>query len=245
MQPANLTSILFILLTFSLYFLILIGTRRTITKIATDQKTARRNTIRTALVLLFWLIFLHRISEMHILDKWDILPPRMMMVVLPPLIFTLLFTFSKKIISLLKATPVHWLIYIQSFRIIMEIILWQLYKEGVIPVQITFEGQNFDILIGLSAIPIAWLSQKGKISLNALLVWNITGLLFLLNVVVTAFLSTPLPIRIFMNDPPVTMVAYYPFVWLPGFVVPVAYSMHLFSIRQILIKKKEFVGKKF
>jgi hypothetical protein len=239
MQPTTLTSILFILLTFSLYYFVFVGTKRSLYKICADPKTARRNTLRSALVLLFWLIFLHRISEMHILDRWENMPPRMMIVVLPPLIFTLIFTFSKKIIPLLKATPVHWLIYIQSFRIIMEIILWKLYKEGVIPVQMTFEGRNFDVLIGLSAIPIAYFFQKGKISNKAVILWNIIGLLFLMNVVVTALLSTPLPIRVFMNNPPVTMVAYYPFVWLPGFVVPVAYSMHLFSIRQLLLKTKE------
>ena len=102
----------------------------------------------------------------------------------------------------------------------------------------TFEGRNFDELVGLTALPIAYLVMSGKLKSKAwIIAWNIFGLILLLNIVSVAILSTPLPFRIFTEGPPNTMIAYFPFVWLPDFVVPVAFAMHLFSIQQTLQKK--------
>jgi hypothetical protein len=41
-----------------------------------------------------------------------------------------------------------------------------------------------------------------------------------------------------MNEPANTVIAYFPFVWLPGFVVPVAYTLHLLSIKKCLLEKR-------
>ncbi len=109
-----------------------------------------------------------------------------------------------------------------------------IFMADVIPVQMTFEGRNFDILVGLTAPIIVYLMARKKVSDKVVIVWNVLGLLLVLNIVVVAILSAPLPFRQFMNEPSNTVVAYFPFVWLPSFVVPVAYYMHFLSMRQIL-----------
>ena len=167
------------------------------------------------------------------------MPPRLMLAVLPPLIFAIVIFSSNKINYLVKLVPQHWLIFIQSFRIVMELILLMLFLENVIPKQMTFEGRNFDILVGLTAILTGYFVYRKKISNNFIIAWNIFGLALLANIVVIAILSTPLPFRVFMNEPANTIIAYFPFVWLPGFVVPVAYTMHLLSIKKCLIESKE------
>ena len=117
----------------------------------------------------------------------------------------------------------------------MELILWALFLEGVIGKQMTFEGRNFDVLVGITAVPVAYLIASGKLkSKAAMMTWNIFGLIMLANIVSVAILSTPLPFRVFTEGPANTVIAYFPFVWLPGFVVPVAFAMHLFSIRKAL-----------
>ena len=59
------------------------------------------------------------------------------------------------------------------------------------------------------------------------------GILILLNVVVHAQLSTP-TFRVFITQPPVTFIAYVPWIWLPAFLVPLAWALHALSIRQLL-----------
>jgi hypothetical protein len=50
-------------------------------------------------------------------------------------------------------------------------------------------------------------------------------------------LSMPTSLRYFMNEPSNTIVAQFPFILLPGVLVPIAYTMHIFSLRQLLSKK--------
>jgi len=56
---------------------------------------------------------------------------------------------------------------------------------------------------------------------------------------VIAVLSMPTPIRYFMNEPANTLVAEFPFILLPAVLVPMAYTMNIFSLRQLLAKQTE------
>ena len=98
----------------------------------------------------------------------------------------------------------------------------------------TFEGRNFDILVGITAPFIAYYCfVKKSWPLKVALVWNIAGVLLLANIVIVAVLSTPYPFRQFMNEPANTVIFSFPFVWLPGFVVPFALLLHLIAIRRL------------
>ena len=59
-----------------------------------------------------------------------------------------------------RATPIAWLIGLQSFRMVVEILLHQGYLAGFVPPQMTWEGRNWDILTGLTAIPVACLAAR-------------------------------------------------------------------------------------
>jgi hypothetical protein len=48
----------------------------------------------------------------------------------------------------------------------------------------------------------------------------------------------PTPIRYFMNEPANTLVARFPYILLPGVLVPIAYTIHIFSLRQLLAREK-------
>jgi uncharacterized membrane protein len=98
----------------------------------------------------------------------------------------------------------------------------------------TFEGRNFDIVTGLLALPVGYLLAKGRISGKFAIAFNIIGLVLLLNILVVAVLSMPTPIRYFMNEPANTLVGEFPFILLPGVLVPIAYGLHIFSLSQLL-----------
>jgi hypothetical protein len=99
----------------------------------------------------------------------------------------------------------------------------------------TFEGRNFDIFSGLTA-PVIYYSGfiKKRLGKNVILLWNFICLGLLINIVVNAILSAPFPFQMFAFDQPNIAILYFPFVWLPGCVVPLVLLSHLATIRQLL-----------
>jgi len=170
----------------------------------------------------------------HFLN-FESLPPRILATLIPAALAISYITVSDRVKVLLNVIPRSWFINIQSFRVLMEIFLWLMYRNGLLPVQMTFEGRNFDLLIGLSAPVLAnfCFVKKTWPKLTALL-WNFAGLLLVTNVLIVAILSMPGPMRKFMNEPANTAVVYFPFIWIPALIVPFAYLMHILSIKQIL-----------
>lgn len=68
------------------------------------------------------------------------------------------------------------------------------------------------------------------------IIWNIACLGLLMNIVTVAIMSMPGPLLVFDNEPRNTIVAVFPISWLPGLLVPLAYTLHFFSLRQLLKK---------
>ncbi|MBS1604225.1 MAG: hypothetical protein JST42_16280 [Bacteroidetes bacterium] len=185
------------------------------------------------LLLLAWLTGLGVLASTGFFADFSSLPPRMAFVPLLPLPVVLLLGRSKTGKYLVYRVRPQWFIYWQSFRVLVEIGLWALVRNGLLPVQLSFEGRNFDVLVGLLAIPVGYFSlvRKAWPSWTAL-AYNIIGLLMLVNVVSIAFLSMPTPLRKFHGLPDASLVAHFPLIYLPGVLVPLAYTLHIFSIRQ-------------
>jgi hypothetical protein len=187
--------------------------------------------------LVSWLALLAFLAYNGFFGDFQVLPPRIAFAILPPLLIISFLAGSAKLSRLLTVLPAWWLIGAQVFRVAVEIVLWLLFEDGRLPVQMTFEGLNYDILAGLTAPFIAfYLASNPGRKKTVGVVWNLLGLGLLLNIVTIALLSTPSPFRFFMNEPANTIVAHWPYIWLPGFVVPVAFMLHLFSLKQLLAK---------
>ena len=233
MQPHIPQSIevLFILLTFSLLAITVFFVKR----ITGERKT----TMKVFLAIFFWLSFLKIISGMDFFHDYESMPPRLFIAPLGCFIAIAILAFSKTFSSFLKSVPMHWLVYIQAFRIVMELILYLLAENGVIHERMTFKGMNFDILAGISALAVGWMVKQNKISKAWLLTWNFVCIGLLLNIVSIAALSTPYPFSIFKDEPVNTVIFYYPFVWLPGFVAPYALAMHVFTIKKAVENKNQ------
>jgi hypothetical protein len=200
-----------------------------------DKQKKNKYYYSAALIIAGWLIITMLIAFNGTLLDFTSTPPKLMIVVLPPVIAISYLSNSTRVNTLISEIPSSWLVYIQTLRVLIELILWLLYINNIIPVQMTFEGINYDILAGLSAPLVAYycLSQNKWPRITALL-WNFAGLLLVTNIFMTAFLSTPSPMRQFFNEPANTIIAYFPFIWLPAFIVPFVYFMHILSIKQIV-----------
>ena len=132
------------------------------------------------------------------------------------------------------AVPGATLVLFQAFRLVVEGLLHRLYKEGAVPVQMTYLGRNWDILSGVSGLLLGlWLLRGRPAPRWLLLSWNVLGLGLLTNIVVIAVLSTPVPFRHFLEGPPNLLPSTFPFIWLPSFLVQVALASHLLIFQQL------------
>lgn len=189
-------------------------------------------------IIPFWLIFQATISTLGFYLQTDILPPRLITFAIFPAILMIigLFIFSRDII---EKIPLKSLTIIHTIRIPVELVLFWLYQNGQIPQLMTFEGRNFDILVGITAPAVWWLAfRKGKENKPLLIIWNIIGLILLSNIVIHAALSLPSPIQQLAFEQPNRAVLYFPFIWLPSTVVPIVLFCHLSSLYKLLHKKQ-------
>jgi hypothetical protein len=194
---------------------------------------------RSLVAMIAWTIFISILSLTGVLSDFSVFPPRVFFVLIIPLITVIVVLNLKGTTEMLRHTPPHHLIRLQVFRVFVEILLWALFTQNLLPVQMTFEGRNFDILSGLSAPFIYYFGfEKKMISRTIILIWNFICLGLLLNIVINAILSAPTPFQKFAFDQPNIGILYFPFVWLPCCIVPLVLLSHLAVIRQLFRQVK-------
>ena len=226
------------LLTLVCIVIILTGLRTVLKKTKWEKRNQNKILFGTIFILVIWVSLLTILSTNGFFTEFSKFPPRPALAILIPLPIIFLIAFSKTGTQLLQLVPSHWLVFMQSFRIIVELLLLFAFMADKLPVQMTFEGRNFDVLTGILALPVGYLLARKKSYASKLAIaFNIIGILLLLNILAIAVLSMPTSIRYFMNEPSNTIVAQFPFILLPGVLVPIAYTMHIFSLRQLLAKQ--------
>ncbi len=185
---------------------------------------------RVLFALAGWGVFASVLALSGFLSNFDTFPPRMVIVIGIPLVTLIAVTFSKTARELLPHVPAVSLVKYQVFRVFVEILLWMAFIQNLIPQQMSFEGRNFDVFSGLLAVVVTlWFSTNRRV----IFWYNVVSLGLLINIVSIAVLSLPTPFRVFMNEPSSAIAATFPFVWLPAFLVPLAYGLHFLSLRQI------------
>ena len=224
-------SLLFVAIVVGMLVLVLWGAARAAWRVGPG---AVRGVRVAGMALVGWLALTAVLAERGFFDDFQSLPPRFLPLLGLPLLTLLALTFSRRIAPLLAALPPAWPVAAQTFRIPVEIVLWRLAVAGVIPELLSFTGRNVDILVGLTAPVVAYACFVRRAWPARVAVWwNWAGIVILLNVVVHAQLSAPTPWRLFETDPPTTFIADWPYIWLPDFLVPLAWLLHAVSLRQL------------
>jgi hypothetical protein len=156
---------------------------------------------------------------------------------LPPLGTIAILFSTKNGRKFIDSLPLQTLTWLHTIRVPVEIVLFLLFVHKAIPQLMTFEGRNFDIFAGITAPLIAWYGfKKNQLSPTILITWNIICLVLVLNITIHAVLSLPAPFQQLAFEQPNIAVLYFPYNWLPAFVVPVVIFSHLAAIRQLIIK---------
>lgn len=193
---------------------------------------ATGNSKTVLIVLAIWLVIQSAISVTGFYTVTDSLPPRFLLLVLPPFLFIAGLFVTVRGRRFIDNLNVKTLTILHVIRIPVEIVLFWLFIGKTIPQLMTFEGRNFDILSGLSSPVIYYFGfVRKQLSKKVIIGWNLICLLLLFNIIVNAIFSLPFPFQKFAFDQPNIALLHFPFVWLPCCIVPIVLLSHLASIR--------------
>ena len=193
---------------------------------------------RAIIISMAWVIMCGVLAATGFFVQFSSMPPRPVLTIAIPTLFICWFSFSKNFRPALMQMPLEWPVFFQVFRVAVELLLFLAFTEGILPEQMTFTGLNYDLLAGLLALPVGYYCFiKKKWPRSVAVVYNVLGLLLLLNVLIVAILSFPLPIRYFMNEPSTALVGSFPLIYLPSVLVVLALGMHIISLRALWLQR--------
>ena len=165
--------------------------------------------------------------------------PRFVLVLFPAFLCVGIGLLPKQISWMLNKRNTRLSTFLHTVRFPIEIILFQLYLNEMIPQLMTFEGRNFDIIIGITAPLVGYFHIKKLINHSTLIFWNVLGLFLVSFILLNGILSSELPFQQFAFDQPNKAVTFFPFILLPAVVVPIVLWTHITDILKLVKQKKQ------
>ena len=231
----------FVALTLAVAALFIFAVHTSSIRTGLDRPSARRRTLLAACLTTLWLAitgFAAARGALHFEPPPTMLP---VFVLTFALAIGLAMSFLGKRLAI--GLPIAALVGYQGFRVLVELLLHRAYREGLMPVQMSYSGRNFDIVSGVTALLLAaWLVMRPDLSRGLIFAWNTLGLALLINIIGVALLSAPTPIRVFMNEPANVWITRAPWVWLPTVLVLAALCGHLLVYRRLAIDARLHVS---
>jgi len=186
------------------------------------------------LFIMAWLVIQGVLGYSGFYQNTTTIPPRIFLTFGPTILLFVFLFVSKSGKKWMAKLDLKSLTILHVIRIPVELVLYGLFLEKAIPELMTFSGRNFDILAGITAPIIYYFAFIKKVlSKQFVLIWNLVCLVLLLNIVINATLSAPLPFQQFAFDQPNRAILYFPFIWLPAVVVPIVMLSHFIAIKRL------------
>jgi hypothetical protein len=226
----------FLIIPFGLLAALLWGTHVASRRLGEPEGVRRNAMLVTVAVSTVWMAATWRAAESGVFRLWNATPPPFALLVVGILCVTWALACTGYGRRLAHGLPLWALVGIQGFRLPLELAMHAMYERGIMPEQMSYSGFNFDIVTGATALVVAWLVSAGRIGPRLVLIWNVAGLLLVLNVVTIGILSTP-RFGLFGDDRANVFVTYTPFVWLPAVMVLAALAGHLIIFRALSARK--------
>ncbi len=197
---------------------------------------ADRRQLRTwvGLALALWLSILTELARMgSLLDAEGL--PVLALVFMPVLLMGFVLLRSQAFRLILRFVSPEWLVWIHSFRAVLALLFYLLWTAGLLPAHLSVQGLNQDFIVGLTAPMAGTLFFGRRYHLWQARLWHVFGLLLAAATLLLIVWSTPSARAAF----PETTVLFteFPFVWVPGFLLPLAIVLHGFALWQLRIFK--------
>ena len=184
--------------------------------------------------LFLWLVSIAGLAKMGLFEFTPGKIPLEPLLPVSLLITLVLLSTTSSFRKTLDATPLWQPVALQTFRIGVEAAFWLLFRTGLAPMQVTFEGRNLDILVGLTAPIIAIMIARRMLEPRGVIAWNALGIALLLNAIFTVATSAPGPQHLNWPGKPFTAFGRWPVIWIPSLLAPIGMFLHVVSIRQCL-----------
>jgi hypothetical protein len=156
-------------------------------------------------------------------------------VALPVVLLTLFGLGTAKGRAAIRNAPLAGLVGVQAVRV-LGVSFVILHALGRLPAPFAPVAGWGDIAIGAAAAPLAlWLLRQPspRASNPVVLIWNLLGLLDLVAAVALGAMSSPGPIRIFLDEPGSTIMTSLPWIIIPCFLVPSLTFIHFATFQKL------------
>ena len=176
----------------------------------------------TTLGLAAWLVAIMLLAGNNFFRN-SVLPPRIPMAMVLTLGFGYLLLLSTSFRGIVAAIPQHWLIGIQTFRVLGGVFIVR-YLQGELPAVFAIPAGVGDVLTGIFAPLVAyWLYSGKSYARGAAIAWNLFGMADLVDAVAIGVTSGGSGI-------------VFPIVLIPIYAVPRAFLIHSYSLIGLLRK---------
>jgi hypothetical protein len=187
-----------------------------------EKSLRARWTIGSAAVLAVWLVGVMLLAANGV---FRVDAPRIPAALLTTLAAGYLLLLSPTFRAIIGGIPQHWLIGIQTFRVLGGVFLVR-YFQGELPGLFAIPAGVGDVLTGLFAPLVAyWLVTGKPYARTAAIAWNLFGMADLINAVVLGTLTGGGGGGI-----------VFPLVLIPIYAVPRAFLLHSYSLIGLLRK---------
>jgi hypothetical protein len=200
-------------------------------RLGEPPERTRRWVLGTIFGLAAWMALTALLAASGVLADFSAMPPAVTRAIVPAALLTVVLAFSPFGTRLVRGLTLAGLVGYQAFRIAVELLLFAFHREGVIAVQMTFEGWNFDVVTGVSALVLALAARRRALPRWVVFAWNVVGLALLALIVTIAVLAMPTNFHWTGFEPPNRFVSEPPFIWLPTLLVQGALFGHLLVFR--------------
>ncbi len=215
----------------TIIFLLYIGFKA----INASSTNSKKDKIILIFGLAIWQPFILFISSADILKSYEFPPRFAITFIIPSFIFTRIFLYQSRNKKWIQTIPEQWVIYFQSFRILVETLFVFSVAEGILNYHVTIEGYNFDMIFAFTAPIIAFAVYTKKwLAKKVILIWNYIGLGVIASIIFL-FLTVIYKPEIYGSDLPLLPLEAltYPYVLIAGFLMPVAVFLYVLSIVQL------------
>jgi len=197
-----------------------------------DERAA---VVRTAAVLLIgWFAVALALATLGVYEGApDRLPTIPFGIFVPIAIGALLIWRSRTVARMIDAVPQHWLIGTHVTRALGATFL-VLYAAGLMPGLFAVPAGLGDLAVVALAPIVAYASARDpQASAGAVVAWNVLGLGDFLVAIGSGFATGPSSLQMAAFDNPNTLIAAFPLVLIPVYLVPLWTILHIASLAKV------------
>ena len=205
-----------------------------------EPAARRRRTILAAAGVAIWLAAQAAAALSGWLGRFELRPPPIVIWFASMIVMTLALAWSPFGRRFADRLPFVALIGFQAFRLPLELVMHRAAVAGIMPNVMSFTGYNFDIVSGATALPLALYAWRRPLPRPVIMLWNLTGQILLIAIVIIAFAATPV-FRAFGDDQVNTWVTEFPYVWIAVMVAAALFG-HVVTLRKLLAERRAEVA---